>query len=387
MEVYILDSTFQRTGVVDSFESFIWTERWAAYGDFELVTVSDGESRGLLTIGTRLTIPNSYRVMTIETVINKVDAEGRSILTVSGRSLESVMVDRVAKKTLSDLTVEPKWILTGTPGAIARSIFLTTCVGGGLSASDVIPYIFSGNIFPSDTIAEASDIVTIELEPTTVYDAIKQICDIYSLGFRLVLDPAASKLYFNVYSGSDHTSAQTLRPAVIFSPNFDNLSDTSELTSVEQYKNIAYVFSKNGFNIVYSIGFDTSTAGFERRVLLVKADDIELPAGVALTEALRRRGIDELSRVQSFYGFDGELPQSSVYKYGVAYNLGDVLEMQNSSGVTNYMRVTEQIFVSDSEGDRSYPTLALNIVINPQSWFGWSSNQTWAEATVFWADA
>jgi hypothetical protein len=43
------------------------------------------------------------------------------------------------------------------------------------------------------------------------------------------------------------------------------------------------------------------------------------------------------------------------------------------------MRVTEQIFVGDKEGDRAYPTLAMNQFINTGSWLSWTSNITWLD--------
>jgi hypothetical protein len=64
-----------------------------------------------------------------------------------------------------------------------------------------------------------------------------------------------------------------------------------------------------------------------------------------------------------------------------------VVETRNADGVTNNMRVTEQIFVSDQEGERAYPTLTLNTFINTGSWLSWLNNKTWSELTdEEWAD-
>jgi hypothetical protein len=58
------------------------------------------------------------------------------------------------------------------------------------------------------------------------------------------------------------------------------------------------------------------------------------------------------------------------------YRLGDLVEMRNGDKATTHRRVTEQIFVSDSQGDRSYPTLTLNQYITPGTWDSWG-NETW----------
>jgi hypothetical protein len=51
------------------------------------------------------------------------------------------------------------------------------------------------------------------------------------------------------------------------------------------------------------------------------------------------------------------------------------------------MKVTEQIFVQDREGERAYPTLTLNTFINTGSWLSWNNNKTWSELTTeVWAE-
>ena len=36
VDVYVLNTDFQIVGVIDVYESFIWTDRFYSYGDFEL---------------------------------------------------------------------------------------------------------------------------------------------------------------------------------------------------------------------------------------------------------------------------------------------------------------------------------------------------------------
>lgn len=386
MEVYTLDPLLRREQVIDRFESLIWTERYKGYGDFELDIFSTLDSRNLLKAGTLLAMNESHRVMTVETVEDGTDNEGRRMLSVKGRSLEAVLLDRVAKESLSDLTVSPKWTITDTPAAIARKIFHDICVTGVLDPLDRIPFINEGTFTPDDTVAEPIDPITVELEPMTVYDAISQICDIWNLGFRLLRQFDTSKLWFDIYSGSDRTTAQTILPPVVFTPELDNLQNTKELTSIEAAKNVAYVYSPAGFLKVYPVGVDPEVEGFERRILVVNASDIttenpDVPA------ALLQRGNEELSKNRVYQAFDGEINQNSQYRYGTHYNLGDIVETRNTDGVTNNMRVTEQIFVSDRDGERSYPTLTINTFINTGSWLSWLNNKVWSElGSEIWAE-
>lgn len=379
MEVYILDSLFRRDKVVDKFESLIWTERLKNIGDFEMHIHSTLETRSLFPAGTRLAINGSHRVMTVETIEDANDAEGRKILTLKGRSLEQILEDRAARNSTADLTTTPKWILTGLPVALAKQIFHDTCVSGLFSVRDIIPNIHEGpGMYPTDTIAAPTDSITVEIEPMSVFSAIQKIADMYGFGFRLIRNYDTSALYFDVYMGSDRTTGQSTLPAVIFSPDLDNLKNTRELATIATYKNVAYVLSPVGAATVYSDDVDpTTVTGFNRRVLWVNASDITDPDSSTLADRLTRRGKEELAKYRRLSAFDGEISQTSSYKYGVDINLGDLIEVRNTDGVTNNMQVTEWIFVQDKEGERSYPTLSLNTFITPGSWLAWDFNQTW----------
>ena len=386
MEIYTLDPLFRRTEVIDTFESLIWTERYKAFGDFQVDIRSTVKNRSLFKAGTRLSMNQSHRVMTVETIEDGVDGDGRKMLKVKGRSLESILLDRVAKESISDLTTSPKWTITDTPAAVARKVFHDICVAGILDPMDKIPFINEGTFLPPSTIAEPIDPITVEFEPTTVYDVITQMCDIWNLGYRLLREYDTSKLWFDIYAGNDRTTGQSLHPPVIFAPELDNLQNTKELTTIEATKNVAYVYSPAGFQKVYPIGVDPEVEGFERRVLTVNASDItsDNPDVVA---ALIQRGNEELAKNRTYQAFDGEISQNSKYKYGRDYDLGDIVETRNTDGLTNNMRVTEQIFVSDKEGERSYPTLTVNTFINTGSWLSWLNNKVWSELTdEIWAE-
>lgn len=387
MELYTLDPLFRREYIIDSFESLIWTERYNTLGDFQLDISSTVDNRRLLTAGTLLAMNKSYRVMRVETIEDSVDSSGVKMLSVKGRSLESILLDRVAKNSTADLTTSPKWTITDTPADVVRKIFHDICVLGILDPYDVIPSVTEGTFLPVGTIAEPTDEITVELEPTTVYDATANICSVWNLGFRLLRHLDTSQLYYDIYTGSDRTSAQTVFPAVVFAPELDNLQNTKELTTIDGAKNVAYVYSPAGFQKVYGAGVDPEVEGFERHVLVVNASDIT-DENPDVTAALLQRGNEELAKYRVFQAFDGEINQNSQYQYGVHYDLGDIVETRSTDGLTNNMRVTEQIFVEDREGERTYPTLTVHAFINAGSWLAWLNNNVWSELGLedYWVD-
>jgi Siphovirus ReqiPepy6 Gp37-like protein len=395
MEVYVLDDQLRRVGtIIDTFQSLIWTERFRAFGDFQLDLLSTQENRSRFPTGTCLAMNESKRVMKVKTLTDKVDDDGNKIFSITGPSLEKILDDRVAKKTLSDTTTEPKWIITDQPADIARKLFHDICVTGVLDDGDVIPNITETTFMPASTIPEPTDTITAELDPQSLYAATKDLCDVWNLGFRLLRNGDSPTLYYDIYSGNDRTLGQSTLTPVVFSPGLDNLQNTSEFTSIDGAKNVAYVFSPAGFQVVYPDGVDPSVAGFERNVLVVNATDITTDDGnggtrspTDIANALIQRGKESLATNKGVSALDGEIRQDSQYKYGRDYIVGDLVVMQNSDGVANNMRVEEQIFVSDAQGERSYPTMTLDSLLTPNTWKSYLAQKVWADLTgQHWAD-
>jgi Siphovirus ReqiPepy6 Gp37-like protein len=389
MEWYILDESLRRDTVIEGFESFIWTERYNSWGEFQIITPSTYDNRDLFQTDVRIGMKESNRVMKIESVTDQFDEDGKKMLTIVGREITKLLDERVAMPAMASLTVNPKWSITGTPGNIARYIFDQICVLGAMSPNDVIPFYQAGTFLPAGSIPEPTDVVTIDFDPGTVYYAIQQICQVWSLGFRLAKDGDTGHIYFDIYTGDDRTSNQTARPAVIFSMDMESIDKVSTLKSTATLKTVAYVLTPNGATTVYAPGHDSSVSGADRRVLLVKADDIDLPAGAQLDAAMAQRGMQELAKNRDAYAFDGEIPQYQPFVYGIDYNLGDLVEERSPDGFANYMIVTEQIFVSDEEGERAYPTLLAVFVLTPGSWQARPSGEFWGDVdiTQHWDDA
>lgn len=396
MEVYALDSLFRRIEVVDRFESMIWTERWSDIGEFELQLQSTQGNRKLFKTGTRLAITESNRVMTVETAESSSDTDGKRLLKVKGRSLEAMLDDRLAVGTMAGYTPMTEWMLQGKATDIVRTMFTAICVDGQLHPSDVIPFITMGQtLYPPDTIPESPEEVIVHQKPATLYKAMKDVADIYDFGFRLYRNGDASQLFFNVFTGSDRTLQQDSLTPVVFSQELQNLMNTTEFNTIEKTKNVAYVLWEHPDThvmyreVVYAPEVDPSNmTGFDRRVTYVSGEiqDDDKGDDALISAALIRQGLDELAKNRAFTGFDGEISQYAQYKYDKDYFLGDMVVMQDTNGLRNNMRVTEQIFVSDHEGDRSYPTLSFRTFVQPGSWedFGY---RAWEDMTSeYWAD-
>lgn len=389
MEFYTLDDSLRRYEVFDSYTSLIWTERYSSAGDFQMQIPSTRANRAALAVDKLCTVNDTSRVCKIETMEDIIDAQGVKTLKIAGRGIEAVLLeDRVAVPALTSLTAVPNWTLTGRPGEIARKIFTDICVTKVIMGTDGIPFYKAGSIFTPGTIQEPLDTVTMTLEIASVYTSLKKVCDMYNLGFRLARKGETSELYFDVYTGDNRTTQQGTFPAVVFSRELDNLSATNELISSALQKNVAYVMTPNGSGLVYASGWDaTKAVGFNRRVLYVAATDITA-TGTALPPQIQQRGQEELAKNRAILAFDGEIPQVGSYSFGPGrdYDLGDIVEIRNSDGLANNLRVDEFIRTSDASGEKAYPTLVSELIVNPGSWLSFDAGVYWADAVGTWSD-
>jgi hypothetical protein len=386
-EWFTLDSSLRRDQLIEGFESIIWTERYSDLGDVTIVTKSTYANRTLLSPGTRISKTGSTYVAVLDTIDDDTDQEGKRMITVTGKMFENILNDRMAMPALSNLAETPAWTVTGTPGDIVRQMFHEICVYGVLSALDTIPFFTEGTLLPAGNLPEPSDVVTISAPPDTLFNTIKKICDTFGLGFRFAKNGDLGEIYFEVYTGSDRSSGQSELPAIIFDAQLENLSQIRLLSSTAIKKTVAYVYSQNGAVMVYAPTATELETGSERRVLFVNSSNTS-EAGPDLDAALTQEGLIALASQREVYSFDGQLPPSVPLVYGVDYNLGDIVEERSSSGFGNLMVVTEQIFVSDNQGDRSYPTLSISLAITPGSWVAWDGAEDWADVDpgIEWAD-
>jgi len=466
MELYTLDGLLRRTELVEGFESYIWTERYSDLGEIQIVTPSTTQFRNLLVSGTYLGHSESKRIMSIETLDDSKGADGIKRLTATGREISTILKDRVAA-TGKNGVEKGTWTATGKPSNVIRALFDYVCRAGTSAAGDALPLMTAGSLYPAGNIPEEATVYIIEKETSSLWDAVKELADVWDLGIRMYRGPDTGKLYFDVYKGNDRTGAQTTLAPVIFSEDLDSLQGVSELTSIATSKNVALVENDYRKITVYSDGASVNTVGFAKRVLYVRANDINYPArtnvlsddqekalnkAIALkeaadfrkkamqsiinktrfepgqatvvyafssaaltaalitaeertaidsavaasvsfesaefsvmTEALTQRGMEELAKNRSISAFDGEVTQLSPYKYNQHYDMGDLVEMRNSTGLANQMLVTEQIFTADGSGERAYPTLTIKLFITPGSWLAWENSQVWLDAPGTWS--
>lgn len=371
MIFYTLDRYFNPNGVVDSFESGIWTERYSTPGDVSIVCAASQKNIDTLSEGTFLSTPDSHEVMIVDT-----QSIEKGVLTVSGKSLLEFLKQRIFRFSVNhydrDLTLADVNEDSAIEYIITNSCLLTasaTLDSYGLNGDqEVIDGIYIINENPGTSV----DGVVVSVG--SVGSAIEKIATDNDIGVTLSRYGAAAdgEMMFRIYRGLDHTSLQSVNDLVRFSPIMGTLTSIKELHSSSTYKNVAYAWASNlpaaiidvGPGIAYQDGGQYLT-GFDRRVLLVldtelNMDTIDLGDAEAQIEAyLTRKATDALANNTFTKLVDGEIVPQSEYSFGEHYGLGDIIELQGYSGQVQRARVTEYIRSQDKTGERAYPTVAV----------------------------
>lgn len=380
MEIYLLGPTNRIDDVVERLESFIWTEKFQAYGNFEMTLHSSPGTRAIYLPNRRLVQSNSDRVMRIEYVEDVVSNDGKRLLHVKGRSLESLTTERIA---MSAATAHPfNWRTYKKPGEMMRNIYREMCVEGTRDVRDIYPDIGVNENLETGMIQEHLDDVLFEEPVQEMYGLLTKIGEAYDLGFKIVWQPSGT-LTYRVYSGRNRSTQQSNNAVVLFSVALENLMSSNHIITNVDYRNFAMVTTPHGKMGVEAPGSGTDLSGVDRRILHVDGQALEgEPTALDIEAYHRKLAREAFAQHRNVEAFDGEITQRSQYVYGKDYHVGDLVELQGEKGHTTIMRVSEQIFSLDAEGYKSYPTLSHYMYVQPGSWVAWNNNKKWAELTT-----
>lgn len=385
MDLYTLNENFLAQDDIDKYISAIWTERFWAAGDCQLVVPATNEMLTKLKEGTFLALRGSKEVMELKTASiedGMATIVGTTILEFLNERYSwwknessDTADDRVADHT--DDTKKPgEFIADVVDKMVINPVDFTGLdwIDANLDWDlDALPHLELGAIDTTDVAKR----MTIPVGP--LYDGIQQLAEQEKLGISLYLESAdpisGYVLKFTTYRGVDHTTGSAF-PLVRLSPDLESLNGIKEVRSIANYKNVCYVFYQGKITKHLADPLLPEPEGFARRVLIT--DPSQEPVGhkvqfdwrfgygtgVVVDEddiaAFREQNAkDALANHNYIHAVDGETSPISEYKFGVHYGLGDLIELESISGTISKARVTEYIRSDDRGGSKEYPTISV----------------------------
>lgn len=349
MNIRVLDTNLAAVALIDQYESFIWTDRYYAYGDFELYIPASTDLFTYIKQNYYLQIIESEHLMIIEKIQIQSDAEDGDKVIVSGRSLESILDRRVV------------WGQRTINGNFQNGI-KTLLNEAIISPSDSNRKI-SNFIFEASTDTNITKL-TLEAQYTgdNLYDIIQALCEANSIGFKITLN-SSNQFVFKLYKGTDRSYNQSTNPYVKFSSHFENIVNSNYIETNSELKTITLIGGEGeGSARRYTSYTAQSATGLNRRELFTDARDISSEVdGETISDSeyvsqLQERGKEDLTDYVSSTSFEGETETTIMFKYNEDFYNGDVVEISDDYGHDLAVRVIEIVHSVETTGTSVYPT-------------------------------
>lgn len=359
MELLVLDESFEPFAIIDTYNSLIWTDRYNECGDFELFTAMSMDLLNVIKQDYYIRRPDSDHVMIIEKIEIDTDVEDGNTITITGRSLESLLDRRIV------------WNETSLSGSFQDGIekLLNENVISPSNESRKIP-----NFKMEKSEDQAITNLTIEAQykGDNLYDILQTLCTERNIGFKVVLSDT-NELVFSLYSGTDRSYDQTDNPYVIFSPNYDNLISSNYIESKSSFKNVTLVSAEDSDNRPEEEGAEAplvetavgNVSGLARRETFTNygsisrtTEDDKKISDSEITAMLRQRGKETLAENAAILSFEGEAETSTMFKYGEDFTIGDIVQVEDHYGHESRARVIELVLSDATDGFSVYPTFS-----------------------------
>lgn len=222
-DVYILNQNLESVGIIDSYKSLIWANRYFTVGDCELYVPATTENLSLLKKDYYLMRLDSDMVCQIKRIELDTSAEDGNYLVVTGYDVKRWLDQRVVWSTMS---------ADGNAETFIRTM-VDKALGNANLYARQITNLNGQRIFYLGTAAGFSEVLTEQVTYKNVGEKVRDYCLKYGWGYRVVLNN--NLFYFQLYKGTDRTNS------VIFSDAYENLSTTKYVQDETNMGNVALV--------------------------------------------------------------------------------------------------------------------------------------------------
>lgn len=346
MDIWIYNDDFERLDIVDSASSLIWTQRYRQAGDFEIYIPATAALLDLLQEDRLVGLADGKDTMLciIEKVHISNEEEAGDYLTVTGRSIESILERRI---------VWDQTALTGTVENIMRQLITDAFISPAIAERK----------YDKLKLAAAhgfTETASVQYTGDNLKEVIETLCAQYNYGYKITLQ--AGSLVLDFYRGLDRSTSQVKNPRVVFADEFDNLTASTYTKDTTAYRSVALVAGEGEGSarrrVTVSRTIDTS--GLYRREIFIDARDLSSNDGeisdADYTAQLSERGSSALSEAAYVESMTGTMETRVQYEYGTDYNLGDLTTIINKYGVQADSQVLEVVQVWDENGHTCTPT-------------------------------
>lgn len=270
MYLAVFDEAMVLQHICEDYKSIIWTERFHGFGDFKLTVPGTLENLQIYQLDYYLYTKGTNKLMIIEQVELNTEYSKQSLLTISGRSLESILDRRVmhpypiwdgtrlcmherTKGKVKDVIKHYTNLLFKQRDSLDTSHERHVTGFGWYSVDELPSGIRKGRPVSSMDIGDiranangtvrnmsrnpdytnvAYDSVDPYIMEGSWYKLVQELTDLTMSGWAIEHDGEDPYYWYGyTYNGVNRTFNQGERPPVVFSPKYDNLSKATYFKS------------------------------------------------------------------------------------------------------------------------------------------------------------
>lgn len=272
MYLAVLDESMILQHICEDYKSIIWTERFHGFGDFKLTVPGTLENLQIYQLDYYLYTKGTNKLMIIEQIELNTEYSKQSLLTVSGRSLESILDRRVmhpypiwegtilckeerTRGKVKDVVKHYSNLLFKQRDSLDTSHERHVKGFGWYSVDELPEGIRRGRPVSSLDIGDIkvssdgpvrdmrirnasgwSAYPDYDKDPYSMegswYKVVQELTDLTMSGWAIEYDGEDPYYWYGyTYNGVNRTFNQGERPPVVFSPKYDNLSKATYFKS------------------------------------------------------------------------------------------------------------------------------------------------------------
>lgn len=278
---------FELIDMIYSYESFEHTRKFADCGEFSL-KLNNFNDINILSPNNIILVDNIAYI--IENVHRYKNANKTIETEITGRSLKSILDRRV----ITNFTLNTNATYEQQIYKLIQDNYISP-----LDNNKKVDFIINANL-KNINLKPNQEVI---FENKYLLDLITEICKLCDLGFDMKYLPEENQIIFEVLEGKDLTND------VVFSEQFNNITDLEIYNQTKDYKNICYY--KNNENIeVIGTGI-----GLDRREHIVSGD---------ISEAIK-----QLEDRKEALSIECSVLSNEQFKYKIDWNLGDIVLIED----------------------------------------------------------
>ena len=278
-DLYVLNTDLQIIGVIDSYSSLIWVNRYNKPGECEVYIDANDENLSLMKVGNYLQrIDDDEMTCRIKQIEVTTNSETGDYLIVKGYDVKDILRQRII------------WNQSNMKGKVEDCIY--KIIENNLSNPDLPERKIQNEkgkaLFLLDTKQGFTETMCSQSTYKNVEEKIQNLCQTYGWGYKVKIKN--ENFYFSLYKGADRSDK------VIFSPEFENLHSSQYINDSSNLGNVALVGGE-GEGSKRSKNISGHATGIDRHEIFVDAKDIsktitwEELTNMYPTITKRRRGI------------------------------------------------------------------------------------------------